>query len=239
LLVVASFDIAAQSSPAFHASLRRLAQSAKFVIGIDGGPWIMAQAGLLDGHSATVHWEDIDAFAAQYPEINIKNTRYQISGNRMTSAGATPTLDMMLELINNNIAPKLANKVAASFILEHSPAPTEPQTRSPDPFRHNTITARVHKLMEAHIDTPLPLKAIAEKCGVSSRVLQLNFQTQFETTAQSHYLALRLNEARRLVETTKRPLLDIAIATGFTSQSSFSRAYTKAFGTSARAQRKA
>ena len=239
LLIVASFDIAAQSSPLLHASLRRLAQSARFVAGVDGGPWIMAQAGLLDGHNATVHWEDIDAFAAQFPEIHIKNARYQISGNRMTSAGATPTLDMMLELINDYIDPQLANKVAASFIVEHSPKRTAPQTRNPDLFRHNAVTARVHRLMEAHLDTPLLLKKIAKKCGISTRVLQLNFQTQLETTAQKHYLFLRLNEARRLVETTKRPLLDIALATGFTSHSSFSRAYTKAFGTSARAQRKA
>jgi transcriptional regulator GlxA family with amidase domain len=237
LLIVASFDIAAQSSPALHASLRRIAQTAKFVTGVDGGPWIMAHAGLLDGHSATVHWEDIDAFAVQFPNIDTQNTRYQISGNRMTSAGATPTLEMMLELIRETQNLALANQVAASFIVDQSPARTAPQSRNPDVFRHNQITARVHRLMEGTLDDPLPLAAIAQQIGISQRILQLNFQSQLNITAQKHYLALRLSEAKRLVQNTSHPLLDIAFATGFTSQSSFARAYTKSFGQSARAQR--
>jgi transcriptional regulator GlxA family with amidase domain len=237
ILIVASFDIAAQSSPALHASLRRIAHSAKFVAGVDGGPWIMAQAGLLDGHSATVHWEDIDAFATQFPNIDTQNTRYQISGNRLTSAGATPTLDMMLALIRETQGVLLANQVAASFILDQSPESTAPQSRNPEPFRHNQITARVHRLMESTLDDPIPLTAIAQQVGISQRVLQLNFQTQLTTTAQKHYLSLRLLEARRLVQNTNNSMLDIASVTGFASQSSFARAYSKAFGQSARAQR--
>ena len=237
LLIVASFDIIAQSSPALHASLRRLAHTAKFVVGVDGGPWIMAQAGLLDGHSATVHWEDIDAFATQFPNIDTQNTRYQISGNRMTSAGATPTLDMMLELVRQTQGTTLANQVAASFILDQSPAPTAPQSRSPDPFRHNQITARANQLMEGTLDDPLALSAIAKQVGTSQRVLQLNFKSQLNTTPKKHYLTLRLNEAYRLVQNTNRTLLDIGLATGFASQSSFARAYRTAFGRSARAQR--
>jgi transcriptional regulator GlxA family with amidase domain len=237
LLVVASFDIAAQSSPALHASLRRIAHSAKFVAGVDGGPWIMAQAGLLDGHSATVHWEDIDAFATQFPNIDTQNTRYQVSGNRLTSAGATPTLDMMLSLIRETQSVALANQVAASFILDQSPARTAPQSRSPDPFRHNQITAKVHRLMEGTLDDPLSLTVIAKQVGVSQRVLQLNFQTQLNTTAQKHYLSLRLSEAKRLIKNTNSSIQDIALITGFASQSSFSRAYAKAFGLSARAHR--
>jgi transcriptional regulator GlxA family with amidase domain len=237
LIVVASFDIMAQSSPALHASLRRIAGAATYIAGVDGGPWIMAQSGLLDGHSATVHWEDIDAFATQFPAIDTVNSRYQISGNRMTSAGATPTLDMMLALIHQTQGPALANQVAASFILDQSPAPTDPQSRNPDPFRHNPITARVSQLMEGRLDEPLPLAQIAKQVGMSQRVLQLNFKAQLQTTPQKHYLALRLAEAARLVRTTHRALLDIALATGFTSQSSFARAYKTAFGISARAQR--
>ena len=237
LLIVASFDIIAQSSPALHASLRRIDKCAKFVAGVDGGPWVMAQADLLDGHSATTHWEDIDAFATQFPQVNTVNTRYQISGNRMTSAGATPTLEMMLDLIRQTQGPALANKVAASFILNQSPAATAPQSRNPDPLRHNQITSRVTQLMEGFLDEPLAQSQIAKQVGVSQRVMQLNFKAQLQTTPQQHYLSLRLNEAYRLVRDTKLPLLDVSLATGFASQSSFARAYHNAFSISARAQR--
>jgi transcriptional regulator GlxA family with amidase domain len=67
--------------------------------------------------------------------------------------------------------------------------------------------------------------------------MQLNFKAQLQMTPQKHYLSLRLNEAYRLVRDTKLPLLDVSLATGFASQSSFARAYQNAFGISARAQR--
>jgi transcriptional regulator GlxA family with amidase domain len=91
--------------------------------------------------------------------------------------------------------------------------------------------------MEQALDDPLPIATIAKQLGIGARALQLQFRAALNTTAQQHYLSLRLLEARRHVTTTSHPLHDIALATGFTSQSSFARAYAKAFGTSARAHR--
>ena len=91
--------------------------------------------------------------------------------------------------------------------------------------------------MEGFLDEPLAQSQIAKQVGVSQRVMQLNFKAQLQTTPQQHYLSLRLNEAYRLVRDTKLPLLDVSLATGFASQSSFARAYHNAFSISARAQR--
>ena len=238
-VIVAGFRLREQTTPALRASMRRLAQNVTDICGIDGGPWVMARAGLLDGHSATTHWEDIDDFARDFAQVETVNSRYQISGNRMTSAGATPTIDMMLALIRREFGGQLASQIAASFILDHSPAATAPQLRNPDPLRHNRITARAHALMEEALDDPQSIGEIARKCGIGSRALQLQFQTALGITPRDHYLALRLNEARRQVTTTAHALHDIALATGFASQSSFARAYAKAFGTSARSERAA
>ena len=237
LLVVAGFALEAQATPALGASLRRLAARAQTCGGVDGGPWIMARAGLLDGHSATTHWEDIERFAATFPHVDTQNTRYQISGKMMTSAGATPAIDMMLALIARSHSEALANQVAASFILDHSPSPAAPQLRSPALQRHNATTAKAHAIMEQALDEPLAISGIAQTLGLGSRALQKQFQAQLGTTAQHHYITLRLNEARRQVRGSGQPLFEIALATGFGSQSSFSRAYAQAFGMSARTDR--
>ena len=236
-VIVAGFGLQVQTTPALRASVRRLSNTAQNTAGIDGGPWVMARAGLLDGHSATTHWEDIDALAADFPQVQVENSRYQISGNRLTSAGATPAIDMMLALIRREHGARLAAQIAASFILDHSPSPATPQLRNPDPQRHNRITARAHALMEQTLDDPLPIAAIAKQLGIGPRALQLQFRAALNTTAQKHYLSLRLLEARRHVTTSTQPLHDIALSTGFASQSSFARAYAKAFGTSARTHR--
>ncbi len=237
LLVAASFALDAQCTQTLLASLRRLAHHADHVIGIDGGPWVLARAGLLNGHRATTHWEDLEGFATRFPEVDTVNARYQISGSRMTAGGARPTLDMMLNLIARSHGDALAQKVAASFILDDPTEGSRPQTRRPSRQNHTRITARAQALMETTLDNPLPLSGIAKALGLSPRALQLQFRTHLGTTPRAHYLSLRLAEAERLVTQTDRALHDIALSTGFASQSSFARAYAAAHGTSARAHR--
>lgn len=236
LLIVAGFNLEAQSTPALLASLRRLAGADTLVAGIDGGPWVMARAGLLDGHAATTHWEDLEKFAVRFPQVATINARYHISGPRLTSGGAAPAIEMMLHLIGDRHGPALAGKVAGSFIYDAHSTSTLPQRRYAEP-RHNALTTRAQALMEGALETPVSLAQIAQKLGVTPRALQLQFRTRLGLTPQSHYLSLRLAEAERLIRHTETPLQDIAIATGFGSQSSFARAFRARFGQSARQAR--
>jgi len=237
LILVAGFDPAQQATPALRASLRRLAGPQVTLLAIDGGAWLAAKAGLLDGHSATTHWEDLERFAAAFPDITVQNARYVVSGTRWTSGGAAPALDMMLHLIDRTKGAPLAAKVAASFIHTAHPAPTDPQIRHPADLRHNGVTDRAHRIMEAHLDIPLPIPDIASRLEISPRRLQQHFRTVLGRTAKSHYLALRLTEAHRLITTTDTDLHTIALATGFHSQSSLARAHRSQFGTSPRQAR--
>ncbi|KEJ98172.1 AraC family transcriptional regulator [Pseudosulfitobacter pseudonitzschiae] len=238
IVTVSGFNPEGQSTPALLSSLRRLAATAEHVAGVDGGPWVLALAGLLDGHAATVHWEDFEAFAARFPDTQTVNARYQVSGKFCTAGGAAPTLDMMLALIAETCSPALARKVAGSFITDTVSAPSQPQIRQPQRTQHSHITARAHALMETTLDAPVPIATIAQRLGLSPRALQLQFKATVGRSPQAHYMALRMAEAERLVTQTHRPLHDIALSTGFSSQSAFARAYAAAHGTSARDHRK-
>lgn len=237
LLVVAGFDLEAQSTPALSASLRRLAKPETIVAGIDGGPWVMANAGLLDLYSATTHWEDLEKFSNHFPEIETRNARFVATGTRWTSGGAMPAIDMMLHMIAQRHGTALADKVAGGFIHDSPVAPTHPQSRSVPRLPHTPVTARAQRLMTTHLEDPVPIRALAQTLGISTRALQAQFQTALRTSPQQHYLALRLQEADRRVTQTNDPLQDIALATGFASQSSFARAYHRQFGTAARQRR--
>ncbi|WP_299739368.1 GlxA family transcriptional regulator [uncultured Roseobacter sp.] len=237
LIVVAGFNLHAQSTPRLRSSLRRLAARAARVAGIDGGPWIMAQAGVLDGHRATTHWEDLDAFAQRFTAVTCVDARFVDSGSRLTSGGAAPALEMMLHLIAQHHGAALAERVASSFIYDAAPTPARPQGRQ-RPRAHNApLTARAQDMMQANLEDPITIKVIARRLGVSLRALQLQFQASLRTTPQAYYLGLRLGEADRLVTQTALPLQDVALITGFASQSSFARAYRQRFGVSARQRR--
>ncbi|MGJ8627580.1 MAG: GlxA family transcriptional regulator [Sulfitobacter sp.] len=232
VLIVAGFDLEAQSTPALGASIRRIAGTGATIAGIDGGPWVMARAGVLDGHQATCHWEDMESFAQEFPQVDLINSRFQISDRRLTSAGAAPAIEMMLHLVRSQHGGALAAKIAATFIYDLATPHARPQTRQ-TALPHNAMTARAHAMMEAALDTPLPISTLARRLGVSPRALQAQFKARLGQTPQALYLSLRLSEAERLVTQTALPLQDVALATGFGSQASFARAFRGAFGVSA------
>ncbi len=237
VLVVAGFRLEEQARPQLRAGLRRLAAQGAALAGVDGGPWILARAGLLDGHAATTHWEDLDRFAATFPDILVVQDRYRISAGRLTCGGALPAVDMMLHLIEARHGAALARKVAGVFLHDRPQPPDRPQSRSGGETRHSRLTAAVSALMEQSLDTPLSIAELARRAGLSPRTLQSRFRSQLDTTPQAHYLALRLAEARRLVEQTDMSLTDIALATGFSAPATFSRAFKSAHGQTARALR--
>lgn len=233
LIVVAGFQLARQATPTLLAGLRRIAATGAALAGIDGGPWLLAEAGLLDGYAATTHWEDLEGFAARFPRIETRPDRFVVSGQRLTSGGATPAIEMMLHLIAARHGAGFAARVAGLFLYDGPQARTRPQSRLGH-HRHSALTARAQTLMEAALDDPLPLAELARQLGVSPRSLQQQFRLRLGTTPQDHYLHLRLAEARRLVTDTDMPLMDVAQAAGFSSQSSFARAFRTAHGIAAR-----
>jgi transcriptional regulator GlxA family with amidase domain len=237
LLVVAGFDLQAQSTPALRATLRRLVRPSTLVAGIDGGPWILADAGLLDQHRATTHWEDLETFSERFPEVTTQNARFVAHGARWTSGGAVPAIDMMLHLIAQRHGTDLAEKVAGSFIYDSAVSPARPQGRPSPRLEHSPLTARAHRIMASRLEDPLSIAALADRLGVSARVLQLQFRAALKQSPRQYYLSLRLEEADRRVTQTDVPLQDIALATGFASQSSFARAYQHRFGAAARIRR--
>jgi transcriptional regulator GlxA family with amidase domain len=80
-------------------------------------------------------------------------------------------------------------------------------------------------IMEAAIETPLPIATIARRIGLSQRRLEMLFADRLGTSPGRFFLDLRLDEARRMVTDTRLPLQEVALRTGFSSQAAFARAF--------------
>lgn len=235
LMIVAGFRLEEQARPALLSRLRRLAPGLRAMAGIDGGSWFLARAGLLDGHSATTHWEDLETFAARFPAIDVRRDRYVISGRMLTTGGAAPCLDMMLELIGARHGAELSLRVAGAFLYEPLHAPTVPQQSLPAAriARDDPALGQAIALMEAQIEHPPPIAAIARALGLSQRRLEMLFSDRLATSPGRFFLDLRLDEARRMVTDTRLALHEIALRTGFSSQMAFARAFRARFATTA------
>lgn len=241
LISVASFNIEPQLSPRLLTALRNLAHRAQGIAAVDGGAWALARAGLLNGYAATAHWEEHAAFTAAFPEIDTKRSRFVIDRNRLTTGGAAPCLDMMLELMSRRHGPALAARVASAFIYDPVRDGATPQTQLPTATiaRRDAKVAKAVTMMADRLEDPLPISEISKLLNMTPRTLELRFQKALGTAPKSYYLTLRLSEAQRLASETRDPVQDIAFATGFSSQAAFARAFKAAFGQSVRDLRKA
>ena len=235
LLVLGGFKVVRQATPSLLSGLRRIAATGATIAGVDGGTWLMAEAGLLDGHAATTHWEELENFSARFPAVDCRSDRFAVSEGRLTSGGAMPAVEMMLHIITARLGGGFASRVGGMFLQDDPSAAQLGKKVAPiSGHRHNAITAKANAIMEASLDEPKPLAEIAEVLGTSPRSLQQQFRLRLNTTPQDHYLQLRMAEARRLVTDTDLSLMEVAQATGFTAQSSFARAFRTAHGMSAR-----
>ncbi|MCW1932951.1 AraC family transcriptional regulator [Pararhodobacter zhoushanensis] len=112
LIVIAGYSQAEVVTRSLLSGLRRAAGRFRAIGGVDAGPWVLARAGLLDGHRATVHWEDLEDFSAAFPAVEVVPDRFVLSRNRFTAGGAVPAADLMLHLIGTRCGAGVAGRVA-------------------------------------------------------------------------------------------------------------------------------
>jgi transcriptional regulator GlxA family with amidase domain len=232
IAVIAGFGNREQATPPLLSAIRRAARSARAYGGIEAGAWLIARAGLLEGRAATTHWEDMEDFASAFPGSDIRPDRYVIDGPAFTTGGASPTFDLMLHLVRSRLGMAVALDVASVFIYDqaHASSDAQPLVSLGRLDGYDSRLAQAIRLMEAHVDRPLTIAAIAKRNGVTARSLETIFRRSIGETPGAYYLRLRLGAARRLVLDTAIPMADIAARTGFSSAAAFSRAFSRSFG---------
>ena len=232
LVVVAGFGAHDIRDRHLLAAIYRVATRCGSVCGIETGAWPLARAGILDGRSATTHWEDLADFEMAFPSINTLPDRYVIDGSLMTSGGASPTFDMMTELVRRRLGPVVAIDVSSVFIHDvwHSAGDAQPHVSLGSGDQHDPRLIGAIRIMEDRIDRPVTIAAIANRLGLSTRTLESVFRKGVGQTPGGYFLQLRLNAGRRLVKNSRIPFADIAERSGFSSAATFSRAYRRAFG---------
>ena len=212
--------------------LRYLVAHGRMVGAACTGAHILAHYGLLDGFRCTIHWENIPSFQEEYPDVEVTSDIYEIDRNRWTCAGGTAALDMMLRFIAEQGGIELARRVAEVSLHQEIRAGENAQ-RQDLRYRLGTANAKVVEavqVMENHLEDPLSCRQLAETVQLSTRQLERLFRRHFDQTPVQYYLRIRLDKGRNLLRRTGRSILDIAVASGFTSTSHFTRCYRKCFG---------
>ncbi|MBS0378138.1 MAG: GlxA family transcriptional regulator [Proteobacteria bacterium] len=233
LLVLACFDPKQHVGQVrLRTALARAAAAGTEIGGIETGSEVLADAGLLDGHAAAVHWENLDGFRERYPRVNAREQIFTAERGRMTCAGGTTVIELMLHLVRREAGRSLAEEVAQEMLLGRPRPAVQRQLHAGTPGSGDgdgVVRAAV-ELMKRHLDEPLPGDELARRLKVSARHLRRHFRRGTGTTTSGYYLGLRLSRAHNLLEQTDLSVTEIAQTSGFGSLEHFSRVYRKTFG---------
>lgn len=230
--IIAGGDPSGFADRPTFAALRRMAAAQIVLGGVSGGPFLLARAGLLDGHRCTIHWEHVPALHEEFPELTLEEGLYAIDRRRMTCAGGTAALDLALELIEREHGPALALKVGEWFIRTEDRGATAAQRPSLKE-RYRTTNGRLLRVlaaMERSVEEPHGRAALASIAGVTLRQLERLFVQNIGATIADSYMAIRLDHAAHLVRATSLSITQVALACGFSGSSHFSRAFKQRFG---------
>ncbi len=239
VIVVAGLNAHLHADNRLFAWLRKLERQGCRMGALSTGSYTLARAGLLDGYRATIHWENLDGFREDFPELEVTSELFEIDGSRFTCSGGTAALDLMLSLIALEHGRDLATQVAEQFIHERIREAHDQQRmslRGRLGISHPKLL-QVIEMMEQNLEEPLPRSALARANGLSTRQLERLFRKYLNRTPTRYYLELRLHRARALLNQTSLSILDVALACGFVSASHFSKCYREFFAKTPREER--
>ncbi len=233
VILVGGADVLHASSANLVKWLRHIAVRVNMVGGLCTASRVLAEAGLLDGHRATIHWEMCESMREAFPNIELTDRLFEIDRNRLTCAGETASTDMVLNLLLSEHGKNLTAAVAAQVLHGRVRSPEEPQA----PLAIRTGIRDKHllqaiALMESHQDGKLDIEQVARRAGCSRRQLERLFHAKVGLPPVTYYRKLRLDRARQLFFETNLSLMEISVACGFANSATLSLAYRRRFGKS-------
>jgi transcriptional regulator GlxA family with amidase domain len=197
------------------------------------GALVLAEAGLLDGRRATTHWNWAGDLARGYPGVTVDPAPIYIrDGNCYTSAGVTAGIDLALALVEEDLGRSIALEVAQMMVVFLRRPAGQSQFSA-------TLAAQSHEgqalgdllaWLTDNLRRDLSVEKLARRVAMSPRNFARLFQREVGTTPAKHIENLRLEAARRQLESTKLSLEEVAGASGFASAEILRRVFARRLG---------
>lgn len=231
LLVAGGPDIAGSATPAaLVEGVRRAARRARRIASVCTGAFVLARAGLLAGRRATTHWAACAALRRQFPGCAVEDDPIYVHDRGVwTSAGVSAGIDLALALVEADHGRALALSVARWLVVylrrpggqSQFSASLSHQTAEHEPLRE------LQMWISEHLAADLGVDALARRAGMSVRNFARVFRREVGATPRAYVEALRLEAARRALESSAQPIKRIARDCGFGTPETMHRAFQR------------
>jgi len=194
------------------------------------GAFLAAEAGLLDGRRVTTHWARAEQLAAEFPSLDVDaDPIYVRDGKFWTSAGVTAGIDLALALVQDDFGVDVAQTVARHLVMFlHRPG-GQTQFASPVwvPRAERSTVRAVQTLVEAAPGGDHRLPVLAAAAAMSVRHFARVFGTEVGETPGKFVERVRVEAARRELESTDDTLDVVAARCGFGTAETLRRVFQR------------
>ena len=200
---------------------------------LGNGAWIAAQSGRLAGRQASLPWFYMAGFERDFPDIRLAtDTDLTEDGPWLSCALPHSMSDLVIALARHTLGDDLARVCASVLRPDHERARAALQANAQQhiPATRDSTLARAIAWMEAHLEQPYSLTALAEAASVSPRTLLRHFQHELSQSPLDYLHSLRCARAKVLLEVTLESVPSIAVACGYADPAAFRRIFVRHTG---------
>ena len=222
--------------------VRKMAPACRRVCSTCNGAFLLATAGLLDGHRAATHWAQVSRLATQYPNVTVEPDAIYVHDREVwSSGGGSSGVDLALALIEQDAGRELAIKVARVMVVYLKRAGGQSQYSAlltAQAHSESDRFAELEKWIVEHPNNDLGVEALAQRVHMSPRnFARVYGQTRGRTPARA-VEAIRIDVARRHLEETTDRIEAVAEHSGFTGEEQMRTAFIRSLGIPPREYRK-
>ncbi len=219
--------------PRLGPALRRVADGARRTCSVCTGAFLLAEAGLLEGRTATTHWAFCEELARRHPGVRVEPDRIFVrDGPIATSAGVTAGMDLALALVEEDHGAEIARTVArwTVMFLQRPGGQSQFSERLALP---SGLSSPLRAILDAIVAQPSGdhrLAELARRASMSERHLRRLFSEQTGTTPSRFVERVRVEAARERLEVGADTVGAIAARCGFGSPETMRRAFLRVLG---------
>jgi transcriptional regulator GlxA family with amidase domain len=231
---------AAVADEVLVAWLAAAAPRVRRVAAVCTGAFLLARAGLLDGRRATTHWAWCDELARRFPAVVVEpDPIFVADGPFRTSAGVTAGMDLALSLVEEDLGPRAALRVARELVLfvRRPGGQSQFSAGLAAQAAENAPLRELQAWISDHLDEDLSVPALARRAHMAERSFARAYARETGRTPAVHVELLRVERARMLLETTPAGVEAVAARCGFGTVETMRRAFARRLGVAPAAYR--
>lgn len=217
-------------NPALIEWLRAAAPRAKRIAAFGSAAFILARAGLMNGRRCASHWRIAHILRDLYPLIEVDtDSLFVRDHNCLTAAGSMASLDLALNMVEEDLGKPVALAVARVLVLPSMRPGDQPQVSA----ELRAQTAAVPRVAAAaqwivtNIDKRPTVASLADRFAMSERNFSRTFVREMGMPPQRFIESVRLEAARRWLAGSNLPIDTIARRSGYSSGEHLAQAFKK------------